>query len=453
MGVAKRALIGFVLVLISNLACAVTNKQVFAYAEAMLAGVFPGTAVSGQVTFQGLTYDYRYYAGTGNYLAIDNTNMIHVLGPISGGALTPVGAVASFADTITAWEATQSGTTTPPASGLMGGAKQGTVPSLTGVTTTFVGKSTTGATDGNAATASFSAPKGITTDGTNLYVTDSANKKIRKIEIATGAVTTLAGSGALGALDGAGAAASFSTNLTGITTDGTNLFVSDTNNYLIRQIVIATGAVTTLAGSGVAGSVDGTGTGASFKSPRGITTDGKNLYLADISGYTIRKIVIATGVVTTIAGSGVAGSVDGTGNAASFKGPYGITTDGTNLYVADSSGYTIRKIVIASGAVTTLAGTGTSGTADGDALLASFNTPRGLTTDGTNLYEVDYGSSTIRKIVISSGAVTTLAGTGAAGSSNGSGKTAAFSFPDGITTDGASLYVADSGNNMVRKIQ
>ena len=105
------------------------------------------------------------------------------------------------------------------------------------------------------------------------------------------------------------------------------------------------GAVTTVAGTGSSGSADNTtGTSASFNAPYGITTDGTNLYVADYGNHLIRKIVISTGVVTTLAGTGSRGSADGTGTSASFKYPRGITTDGTNLYVADNSNHLIRKI-------------------------------------------------------------------------------------------------------------
>ena len=130
----------------------------------------------------------------------------------------------------------------------------------------------------------------------------------------------------------------------GITTDGTNLYVADRNNNLIRQIVISTGAVTTVAGTGSSGSANGTGTSASFHYPRGITTDGTNLYVVDSSNHLIRKIVISTGAVTTVAGTGSSGSADGTGTSASFSYPIGITTDGTNLYVAERNNHLIRKI-------------------------------------------------------------------------------------------------------------
>jgi hypothetical protein len=159
--------------------------------------------------------------------------------------------------------------------------------------------------------------------------------------------------------------------------------------------------VTTLAGTAeISGSTDGTGSAARFLNPWGITTDGTNLYVADTGNSTIRQIVIATGAVTTLAGTaGSYGSTDGTGTAASFNNPMGITTDGTNLYVADNLNDTIRQIVIATGAVTTVAGTaGTHGSTDGTGSAARFNYPQGITTDGTNLYVVDISNNTVRRI-------------------------------------------------------
>jgi hypothetical protein len=166
--------------------------------------------------------------------------------------------------------------------------------------------------------------------------------------IATGEVTTLAGSlaGLSGNVDGMGTAALFSYP-GGITTDGINLFVADTFNNSIRKIVIASGEVTTLAGSldGSSGPDDGTGSAAMFNHPRGITTDGRNLYVTETYNHIIRKIVIATAEVTTLAGSAfVWGAVDGTGTSALFRSPGGITTDGISLYVADTDNSTIRKI-------------------------------------------------------------------------------------------------------------
>lgn len=340
----------------------------------------------------------------------------------------------------------------------MGGARQGVPLSLTTAVSTFAGTGVASALDNTVGMmATFNGPDDVTTDGTNLYVVDLNNHKIRKIVIATGAVTTFAGSGAQGSADNiVGTSATFNYPR-GITTDGTNLYVADNNSHKIRKIVIASGVVSTLAGSGASGSADNpVGTSATFGAPFGITTDGKNIYVSDWPNHKIRKIVIATGEVTTFAGSGAASAVNDTGTLASFNYPYGITTDGINLYVADSNNNKIRKIVIATGAVTTLAGSGVSGAADNPiGTLATFGGPQGITTDGTNLY-VTNADNTIRKIGITSGAVTTLAGDAnlAGGAAdNLIGTLATFSGPIGLTTDGKGLYVSDLNNNKIRKIK
>lgn len=315
----------------------------------------------------------------------------------------------------------------------------------TGVVTTLVGTS-----------AQLCAPEGITNDGTNLYVADTCSHTIRKVVISTGAMTTLAGTAySNGSTDATGAAARFF-GPEGITTDGINLFVADSYNDTIRQIVIATGAVTTLAGTaGVQGSTDATGAAASFKIPAGITTDGTNLYVADTNNNTIRQVVISSGAVTTLAGTaGLLGSTDTTGTAARFSGAAGISIVGQNLYVADTNNDTIRRIVISSGAVTTYAGkAGNPSSADGTGPAAQFLAPNGVTTDGTNLYVADRLNSTIRKVVISTGVVTTLAGSALAnGGTDATGAAARFNYPYGITTDGTNLYVADTVNDTIRKI-
>lgn len=303
----------------------------------------------------------------------------------------------------------------------------------------------------------FNFPYGITTDSTNLYVADSGDMVILKIVISTGAVSRLAGSGYFGSIDATGGAASFNYPM-GLTTDGTNVYVVDTGNQKIRQIAISNGVVTTLAGSGTYGSKDAVvGTAASFSQPFGITTDNTNLYVTDSGSNKIRKIVIDTGEVSTLA------VTDSTGAAASFKRPTGITTDGTNLYVADSGNNTIRQVVIATGVVSTLAGSGLYWNDDlysndptktsPTGVDANFRNPVGITTDGTNLYVADTDNNEIRKINIASRMVTTLAGSGAFGSTDGTGTEASFSQPVGITTDGTSLYTTEYLNNLIRKIQ
>jgi sugar lactone lactonase YvrE len=263
--------------------------------------------------------------------------------------------------------------------------------------------------DGKGTEATFGEPEGIIANGKNLYIADTSNNRIRKIVIATGVVTTLAGSGTQGSDDHTGTEASFS-QPTGITTDGSNLYVTDMRNQKIRKVVIATGMVTTFAGTGTIGDIDGTGKAASFNFPQAITTDGTNLFVADTNNNKIRKIVIATGVVSTVAGSGVAGSLDGKGSEASFQNALGITTDGHHIYVADTNNHRIRKISIATGEVTTLAGSKIRGFNDGNGTSATFNYPRGITINGSNLYVADYFNHTLRKIVIDTGEVSTLAG-------------------------------------------
>ena len=242
-------------------------------------------------------------------------------------------------------------------------------------------------------------------------------------------VSTIAGSvGNKGSLNGTGTEANFD-NPYFITSDGSNLYVADHNNHTIRKIVISSGVVTTLAGtSGVSGSNDGIGSAAKFNKPTGITTDGTNLYVSEWNNHTIRKINIFSGLVTTFAGTvGVSGTSNGTGTEAKFKNPLGLTTDGMNLFVADYGNHMIRKVVISSGVVTTLAGTaGVSGSIDGTGTEAKFKQPIDLVSVDHNLY-VSTTNHTIRKIVSSNGVVTTLAGTpGSYGYLDGKGTEAKF---------------------------
>ena len=302
-----------------------------------------------------------------------------------------------------------------------------------GVVTTLSGMAGVSGSAGGAGTvASFNGPDGVATDGVgNLYVADNGNSIIRKIAL-DGVVTTLAGmAGVVGNTDGTGAAASFN-HPTGVATDGAgNVYVADWGNNVIRKISPG-GVVTTFAGTaGVIGGSDGTGAAASFNSPAGIATDSVgNLYVADAANETIRKITPSR-VVTTLAGAvGVIGSVDGIGAEASFDDPAGIAIDsGGNLYVADATNETIRKIT-PGGVVTTLAGTaGVAGSADGTGTAASFNRPVGIAIDSEgNVYVVDGANDTTRKITIGS-VVSTLAGTaGVVGRADGIGAVASFNF-------------------------
>ncbi len=263
-----------------------------------------------------------------------------------------------------------------------------------GVVTTFAGAGVQGSANGTGTGASFNRPQGIVIDGAgNLYVADSGNHTIRMIT-SGGVVTTLAGTVLIpGRLDATGLAATFNTPL-GIACDRTgtggaaaNLYIADAQNNSIRLYVVATGAVTTLTGSatGANGNANGVGTAATFFHPDAIVanTAGTILYVADTFNHLIRQIAITAGpvaTVTTLAGSGSAASVDGTGTGASFSGPAGIALDTSgNILVAGTNSHTIRSVTTA-GVVTTIAGSAnSSGTTDGLSTSgAKFNFPSGI---------------------------------------------------------------------------
>jgi sugar lactone lactonase YvrE len=193
-----------------------------------------------------------------------------------------------------------------------------------------------------------------------------------------------------------------------------NLYVADSNNHAIRKVAIATGAITTLAGSpGMSGRADGIGTDARFYFPTGVAADGAgNVYVADTNNCTIRKIVADSHMVTTLA-SRECTPKDGIGTQAGFIFPGGLALDGAgNLYVADALGDTIRKVVLQGAVTSTLAsGLRQYGSAYGRGPATRFNFPTGLALDGRgNLYVTDLHNGTVRKVQLSSGSITTVVG-------------------------------------------
>ncbi len=311
----------------------------------------------------------------------------------------------------------------------------------------LAGNGSTGSVNGVGTTASFSAPIGLAVDSqNNIFVTDTNNHLIRKIT-PNGMVTTFAGS-VQGYADGTGITAKFSYPY-GITIDSEdNLYVTDPNNYKIRKITSA-GVVSTIAGSSQ-GYTDGVGTLAKFHSPAGITIDSNNiLYVADQKNNRIRKIT-PNGEVSTYSGS-TQGYVDGARASAKYYWPAGITIDSEdNLFIADSYNNKIRKIDT-NGNVSTLAGT-TLGFDNGAGTLAKFHYPLGICVDAqNNIYTADYGNDKIRKID-ENNEVSTLAGS-SRGYLEGIGSTARYNRPFGITVDSnGTIFVADTFNNRVRKI-
>ena len=328
-----------------------------------------------------------------------------------------------------------------------------------GVVTLFAGTAgSQGGTNGTGTVARFSKPTGIGRDASNnLYVTDVAGQTVRRITSAA-VVTTFAGSnGVSGSTNGStGTSARFSSP-SGVVVDSSgNIFIGDGANGTVRRITSA-GAVTTFVGTaGSQGSTDGTGAGAMFYRPAGIARDANNnLYVADPVANTIRKITTG-GVVTTLAGySAVVGANDNTGSLAGFRGPSGVVADSSgNLFIADTGNHTIRKVTPA-GVVTTFAGlAGTAGSTNATGTSARFNSPNGLAIDSSNnIYVADTGNHTIRKVT-SGGVVTTVAGlAGASGSTNATGTSARFNSPAALAVTSAGiLYVADTGNYTIRKI-
>lgn len=319
-----------------------------------------------------------------------------------------------------------------------------------GLVTTLAGAGA-GSANGTGAAARFRNPNGVALDGGgNLYVADTLNHIIRKITPA-GEVTRLAGVPRVsGSTEGSVATARFNSPEAVAVDAVGNVYVADTSNRKIRKISTL-GVVSTLAGSGNAGSLNGTGVAASFYAPRGLAVDGGgNVYVVDAN--LVRRIT-STGVVTTLAGSSTMASVDGTGTSASFYNPFGIAIDGTgNLYVAEPTGHKIRKVT-PSGTVTTLAGSGIQGSADGTGVIAGFSGPRGIAADYQgNVYVADTQNQLIRKIS-PGGVVKTLAGMrDATGLANERGSVARFNNPTGIAVGvDDTIYVADLNNNVIRK--
>ncbi len=317
--------------------------------------------------------------------------------------------------------------------------------------TTFAGSGSIGASDANGTAASFNLPTVVAMDSSgNVFVVDRSNHKIRKIT-PSGDVTTFAGSGAVGSADGLGTAASFKYPDGAVFDSQNNLFISDQSNHKIRKIT-PDGMVSTFAGTGVPGSANGIGIAASFYYPAGMAVDSSdNLYVADYGNSKIRKIT-PDGTVSDFAGTGVPGAAEGDVTTAQFNGATGVCVDSFgNVFVADYYNNKIRKIDTL-GNVSTFAGTGTIGSSDGMGATASFHYPAIVAVDSTNnLFVTDEDNHKIRKIT-TDGLVTTFAGNGTAGDTDGIGFLAQFNYPTGITVDSDAIFVCDYSNNKIRKI-
>jgi sugar lactone lactonase YvrE len=291
----------------------------------------------------------------------------------------------------------------------------------TGSITTIAGNGTQGFSGdaGPATSATLDSPQGLALDTTNnLYIADTHNHRIRKLNLTTGTLTTIAGS-APGFSGDKSLATSAQLNLpTALALDASNnLYLADTGNHRIRKITASTGIITTIAGTGIQGFAGdiGPAISAAVDSPTGLALDASNnLYLADTHNHRIRKITAATGIITTIAGNGAPGfSGDTTAAAAATLAlPHGITIDHAgNLYLADTANHRIRRIDATTGIITTVAGDGTQAFAGdgGPAIAASLDGPRNTAVSPSTLLTLsDTGNQRIRQLEAAPAPATTI---------------------------------------------
>jgi streptogramin lyase len=331
----------------------------------------------------------------------------------------------------------------------------------------FAGAGSAGyAGDGGAgAAATMRNPGGVAVgvDG-SLFVADTENHVVRKIDGLTGTVTTVAGTGSPGwSGDGllATAARLQLPRDVAVASNG-DLFIADTGNHAIRKVSGATGLITTIAGNGAPGSSGdgGAAADARLNSPRGIAVaENGDVYVADGGNNKVRRIAAATGIITSAAGTGAAGYAGdgGLATSARLRAPEGVElAPNGDLYIADTSNQAIRRVAAATGVISSIAGTGAPGYAGdgGAAVAARLNAPVALAASAAGeIYVVERGNSVVRRFTIG-GSIVTVAGCGSAGDAGdgGSATSARLSGPGGIALDASgAVYVADSANHRVRK--
>ncbi len=339
---------------------------------------------------------------------------------------------------------------------------------------TYAGNGTAGLSGngGAAAAAELNGPSGIAVDGLgNLYIADVANYVVREVNASTGVISTIAGNGTAGFSGDGGPATAAEIRPVDVAVDGLgSLYIADTLNQRIRRVNLASGIITTVAGSGTQGHSGDGGQAASaaLNAPWAVAADGSNnIYIADTGNNCVRYLNVATGVITNIAGTGASGSTGdgGAATAATLKTPTGVAVSAAgNLYIADTGNGVIREVTLASGKIATVAGTigatgsGTPHPSPGDggpATLATLSAPVGITLDAVgNLYIADIGDNALR-VVNTSGTISTIAGTDAAGYSGDGGlaTSAELRSPAHVALDPmGNIYVSDDGNNRVRRV-
>ncbi len=337
------------------------------------------------------------------------------------------------------------------------------------VTTTFAGTGVSGTQgDGGAASAAqLGQPSNLAFDAQgNLYIADTLNDRIRRVA-PDGRLTTVAGGAGNGFAGDGGAATSARLNCpTGIAVDAQgNLYIADSENHRIRRVAAADGIITTIAGSGIAGAFGGDGgpaISARLNTPVQVAVRGNDLFIADSLNSRIRRVNLSDGMITTVAGVGTEGSTGdgGAATAAQLFRPKGVAVDAQgNLFIADTRNNRIRRVDVASNLISTVAGSGVRGFAGdgGSATAARIGEPEGVWVDAqNNIFIADTFNDRIRLVNAANATISTFAGNGATGfGGDGSAASAArFFCPTGVITDAAGrVFIADRDNHRVRLVQ
>ncbi len=419
-------------------------------------------------------------ASTALALSGQSVNFIATVSDLSAGGATPNSGTVSFSDqngaigsaTLVNGEAVFTTSSLPAGTNTITASYGGTADfaaSATGTIVTAAGDGSFGyfGNDGPATGAELNGPRGLAVDSAgDLFIADYQNNVVRELVKATGDIITIAGNGTAGYSGDGGPATSAELNgPRGLAINSAgNLFISDMNNNVVREVDLATGIITTYAGDGTPGySGDGgPATTAELSSPRGIGVDSAgDLFIADLGNNVIREVVAATGDIITVAGDGTAGysGNGGPATAAELNQPNGVVVDPTgDLFIADDNNSAVREVVKATGDIVTFAGDGTAGYSGdgGPATDADLNAPVGVALDSVgDLFIADSSNNMVREVVAATGEIITVAGDGTAGYSGDGGPatSAELYHPGRVTVDSAGdLFIADVINNVVREV-
>jgi hypothetical protein len=341
-------------------------------------------------------------------------------------------------------------------------------PSATGMIVTAAGNGTAGNTgdDGPAAAAELNSPSGLAVDSAgDVFIADYADNVVREVVKTSGEIITVAGNGIAGYRGDHGPATSAELDgPRGLAVDSAgDLFIADSNNNVVRKVVKGTGVIITYAGDGTAGfSGDGgPATSAELNSPRGLDLDpAGNLFIADMANNVIREVILATGTIITVAGDGTAGYAGdyGPATSAELNQPTGVVVDSSgDLFIADDDNSVIREVVKATNEIITYAGDGIAGHAgdNGPATAAELNGPVGVALDSMgDLFIADSANDVVREVVKATGDIMTVAGNGniGYGGDEAAATSAELNDPSRLAVDSAGdVFVADEGNHVVRE--